>query len=1443
MKRHLLSVAIAATIATAGISSTAHAAQHGPIVQSPSEAVAPMAKASAVKDWIVVFDEPSVANFTGTDASAKSAGGLMLKATSITVTGEKKLNLKSAASKAYISHLAERRHTHLGNIAATLSRSVEPMHVFDTTLNGVSMTMSHAEAIRVAKLPGVKRVVEVFDRYTNTDAGPQWIGAPAVWNSSATELKTKGEGVLIGIIDTGITPQHASFSDNNQSGFSYQNPRGQFLGLCASGAVSAGKCNNKLIGVHDFTTCPSGSSSCKDNESNNGIAENSHGTHVASTAAGIELNVDGRTVSGVAPRANIISYKGCENNDTGRGTCSSLWTVPSIEQAVKDGVDVINYSIGSDPYNPWVCLSASESTDPANCNTDEEAFLGAFNAGVVVVSSAGNDGPGPNTVGSPANAPWVLGVAATTHGRGEQNRLVDLTGGDTAPPNGGVLVGLGSTGGFGPAPLVIPRDHPQCSEGDDDDLGLGSNNKPDGSSNPWRFQPLNRFKGKIVVCQRGKQARVAKSDNVRREGAKGFVLVNTATSAQSVVSDKHSIPGTHLDRESGDKLVAWLSSGGNHQGRIEGSKTIYSDVFGDKLAEFSSRGSTVEGNFMKPNVSAPGVDILAAVVPPKETPNQSTFGKMSGTSMSSPHAAGAAALIKAAYGNDLTNAEIMSLLQTSARPSVKYGGKEADTFGQGAGTIQLGEAVKGGLVLHETAANMRLAKFGANGDPRNLNLPGLLIDDCLSECSLKRTVRSVSAGSQTWAADTSGLPDGFQVRIEPSEFTLSRGATQEVTFNFSIKSPNLVGKWIHSGVQLKTKGPQGKVPATRFPLAVKAAVAKSIPVEVAISGQGSDGVVPGYQDIIFQKTSVLSKLMYHSTGLAPVKQKKVSLIEDPTNRKPWDIDEGGIDVSLLDVPKSSHPTQITVTTSSATSKDVDLRVGLDVNRDGKATETELKQLGCTSASPDASEKCVITVPSLPVDARVWVHVQNWKASAEGAADDIAVTTNVLSLKPDPSTDLVATGPSETKQGDDMKVRVSYDKTKLVSNQTYLGRVWVNSVGANGKERSLHTFPVRIARSNRDKPVQPLSLNPNKPTSITLNAKEKRSGLFVDVPVGAKSVTVTMSGSGNADLSLVQTERPESVRVADFSTLQNAPTPQTNAKPDSNETVSLDVSLTANPKQGEGSIRFYAIVENKGDDEATVSLTTKVDENTDAVKPGIYFDPKLPGSGVTLFPVVGGRTSVAWYTYLQDGTPTWYLSVAEPASDGSGRSHGDLYRYQWDGNKAQGTIVGSVQLARNDVPDPDGKEWVVWTFTIDGQTGSQMLSRFSKPDCGNSNRPEGMWYNASKPGYGFSVVSGGETGKNGYLATATYFYDDRGFPRWMLGLQSDTQTFDAYQYIGACPLCDSPVSKGEIAGSMKQSFDAGGSMEASYRFKAPLSGEWTLNDALIRLTEQSQECNQ
>src|SRR5207247_3148476 len=181
------------------------------------------------------------------------------------------------------------------------------------------------------------------------------------------------------------------------------NPLGTYDGLCAP-VTGAPFCKSKLIGVYDFT----GTTPEDDNE---------HGSHTASTAVGDVINaavlhaptVDiTRKISGVAPHANLITYKAC----TAAG-CLNAETAQAIDQATADGVDVINFSIGGGSNNPWT-------------DSNAQAFLGARDAGVFVSVAAGNSGPADRPMGSPANAPWVTAVAAATHNRKFVNHLTGM---------------------------------------------------------------------------------------------------------------------------------------------------------------------------------------------------------------------------------------------------------------------------------------------------------------------------------------------------------------------------------------------------------------------------------------------------------------------------------------------------------------------------------------------------------------------------------------------------------------------------------------------------------------------------------------------------------------------------------------------------------------------------------------------------------------------------------------------------------------------------------------------------------------------------------------------------------------------------------------------------------------------------------------------------------
>ena len=406
---------------------------------------------------------------------------------------------------------------------------------------------------------------------------------------------------MAGIIDTGINHDHPSFADIGGDGYNHTNPHGTFHGLCDP-VTGAPFCNDKLIGVWDFT---GGSVGPED--------DNGHGSHTASTVAGNVVDAAlhaptvtiERHISGVAPHANIIAYRACLTTPAA-GACLQTGTTASIDQAVRDGVDVINFSIGGSSRDPWTDLNAI-------------AFLNAQRAGVFMAVSAGNDGPGQATVGSPADSPWVTAVGANTHDRKFFNSLVGMSGGGSAAPAD--MRGQSVTAGYGPAPIVYAGDYgyPLC--------GDGPANEATGEAalNPF---PAGTFHGEIVVCDRGTYGRVEKGQNVQEGGAGGFVLLNDEPSGDSLIADAYTLPGVHLTYAQGLVLKPWLASGTGHTASITGTVTDVNAANGDVMASFSSRGQnpSVPG-VIKPDVTAPGVDILAAF----NTPLAATATRLSST--------------------------------------------------------------------------------------------------------------------------------------------------------------------------------------------------------------------------------------------------------------------------------------------------------------------------------------------------------------------------------------------------------------------------------------------------------------------------------------------------------------------------------------------------------------------------------------------------------------------------------------------------------------------------------------------------------------------------------------------------------------------------------------------------------------------------------------------
>jgi uncharacterized repeat protein (TIGR01451 family) len=690
--------------------------------------------------YLVRLQDPPLAAYRGEVSG--------LAATNPRELGQRKLDATSPASLAYRDYLLARQDAFLARLEAELGRKLEVRYRYYAANNGLALYLTAEEAARTRQMPEVIFIQPNFKRQLDTDVSNAWIGSTSIWDGSATGglPGTKGEGIIVGVIDTGINPSNPSFADVGGDGYNHTNPwgAGNYVGVCDPADPSYDPtfpCNDKLIGAWGYAAVNGGDP--RDYEG--------HGSHTASTAAGNAvtahmvghtISVD-RQISGVAPHANIVAYAACCDGDA---------LTAAIDQVVIDGVDVVNYSIGSAaPSDPWN-------------DFDTVGFLNARDAGIYVSTSAGNRGPDPATTGSPADAPWLMSNAASSHNRKTTNVLMNMSGGTTAPPAD--IHGVSFTSGYGPAEIVYAGAY-------GDALCL----------NPFAG---GTFSGQIVICDRGQNARVDKGANVQAGGAGGMILANDATNGSSLTSDDHYLPAVHITYSDGVTLKAWVGDGGaSHLGTIRGTLFETNDDWGDIITDFSSRGpNRALGDILKPNITGPGEDVLAAAG--VDDPSPAVWALFSGTSMASPHGAGAAALMMALHPS-WTPDEIQSALQTTAWQEVlDYDHSQPDVFDMGSGRMDLNVAAKAGLVLNETRANYDAANPATGGDPSTLNLASLGKGACYQTCGWTRTLRSTVSSSVTWTIDAVAY-NGLDLTVTPSSFTIPPGGTQTITVNADVR--------------------------------------------------------------------------------------------------------------------------------------------------------------------------------------------------------------------------------------------------------------------------------------------------------------------------------------------------------------------------------------------------------------------------------------------------------------------------------------------------------------------------------------------------------------------------------------------------------------------------------------------------------------------------------
>ena len=454
-----------------------------------------------------------------------------------------------------------------------------------------------------------------------------------------------------------------------------------------------------------------------------------HGTHTSSTAAGdcvssaMLYGVERGPVCGIAPGAHVIMYRVCAAQG-----CFGSDSVSAVQQAITDGVNVINFSIsgGGSPYS-----------DPV-----ELAFLDATNAGISVNASAGNSGPGAGT--SDHGGPWVTTVGASTGPRSFTSTLHLTADGSASLDVPGVTL---TNGISSPTPVVLAPSLP----GED---ALCQSTLAAGTAT-----------GKVVVCSRGNNGRIDKGQRVLAGGAAGMILYNQSAGVTDLESDNHYLPA--IQTQFNSNSIANFVSGHTNvmatwaQGTAQPSQA-------DVMASFSSRGPT--SDWIKPDVTAPGVQVLAGTTPmPDQTtadngPPGNLFMAIAGTSMSSPHAAGVSLLVKASHPT-WTPEEIKSALMTSAVQTVvkEDGATPATPFDDGAGSIRADRAVNPTLVFNETYADF----VAAGSDPLhrvNLNLASIDATTMPGVLTTQRTAINVSGHQQNLDIETS-MPAGVDIYV------------------------------------------------------------------------------------------------------------------------------------------------------------------------------------------------------------------------------------------------------------------------------------------------------------------------------------------------------------------------------------------------------------------------------------------------------------------------------------------------------------------------------------------------------------------------------------------------------------------------------------------------------------------------------------------------------
>lgn len=910
------------------------------------------------------------------------------------------LDTTSPQSLTYLEKLAQQRKKVMDSVESTLGRSVSIKHVYDVILNGVSVEMSYEEAQQLAKVPGIRQILPVTLEQPDTDAGPTWIGADGVWDGSAdpAELGSLGEGMLVGIIDTGINFDHPSFSDTPEDEFVYD-WTGDYLGVCAPAPAGvpayADACNDKLVGAYTYT---GEAVSPEDSEG--------HGSHTASTVAGNYVTFEfmgvETTISGVAPHAQIISYDVCDPSG-----CWGDDSADAVEQAIIDGVDALNYSIsgGNSPYSDVV----------------ELAFLEAFGEDIFVAASGGNLRDEPSTDGQVNHlSPWVTTVAASSHNRKFTNDI------DVVSPAESMYVNMAQIPSSSPEPFPALDDVELKWAGLDTASATAPFTDNRQGCNPF---PADFFDGKIALIRRGVCTFAVKLANAQAAGAIGMLgYADDRPPLAMGGLEAATIPAgfLYLSPTEAATFADWV--GDNAPVLIDMSETgrYLNDSWGDIKADFSFRGPSANNlQVLKPDITAPGLEVLAAIADGVIDSDGAVQAALyQGTSMSSPHTAGAGALLSAVFP-DWSVAQVKSaLMLTAERDNLLKEDMEtpADLFDFGAGRVDLEMAALTGLTMDETYENMVAADPAEGGDMKTLNIASLYDSLCVGECSWTRTFTSVADASAIY---TVAAPEW--ITVAPATFTIAAGGTQTVTITADV-SGLTEDEWQFAYILFETGDLHsgGKaISDAAIPVAVLP-VGSNIPdfVTFETHRDADMGTIP---DLLAGEITAGNT---YESGLVKADLEVITLDPDPTNGDPFD-DLSQVYVKAFDVPAYSF--RLVAEVTETTSSDVDMFLFWDANANG-TLEPATDILIAQSATATALE--YINAPKdfifYNADDTYFLVVQNYAGAAE---DTFTLATGIVPVYPEIGNyDVVV--PETNPAGDPYQIDVLWNEDTEEGDRLY-----------------------------------------------------------------------------------------------------------------------------------------------------------------------------------------------------------------------------------------------------------------------------------------------------------------------------------------------------------------------------------------------------------------------